>query len=53
MFTLFIASVIVGSSELKWTAYDTYETHISCLVAGVVLEAEFKEKETWHCEKNG
>jgi|SaaInlV_120m_DNA_3_1039746.scaffolds.fasta_scaffold37828_2 hypothetical protein len=53
MFTLFIASVIVGSSELKWTAYDTYETHISCLVSGVILETDFEEKEVWICAKNG
>lgn len=52
MWTLWIISVVVGSSEFKMTQYDTYNTSMECAVEEALLEAHFTESEIAFCQLN-
>ena len=50
MWTLWIISTIIDSTEPKYTRYNTYETKMSCHIEQAVVEANFTQGEIAYCE---
>ena len=51
MWTLWIVSSVIGSTEPKYTRYEEFETAMSCHIEQAVLEANFTHSETAFCEE--
>jgi hypothetical protein len=49
MWSLWIISVVLGSSEFKLTQYETYNTSMECAVEEALLESYFTESEIAFC----
>jgi hypothetical protein len=49
MWTLWIVSSVIGSTEPKYTQYETFETAMSCHIEQAVLEATFENNEVAIC----
>jgi len=49
MWTLWIVSSIIDSTEPKYTRYETFETAMSCHIEQAVLEADFTQGEKALC----
>ena len=52
MWSLWIISVVLGSSEFKLTQYETYNTSMECAVEEAILESYFTESEIAFCLLN-
>ena len=51
MWTLWIVSTVIGSTEPKYTRYDEYETAMSCHIEQAMQEVHFTQGETAFCEE--
>jgi len=49
MWTLWIVSSVIDSTEPKYTRYETFETAMSCHIEQAVLETSFTEGEKAFC----
>jgi len=49
MWTLWIVSSVIGSTEPKYTRYEEFETAMSCHIEQAVLETTFTEGEKVIC----
>jgi hypothetical protein len=49
MWTLWIISSVIDSTEPKLTRYETFETAMSCHIEQAVLEADFIHGEKAFC----
>jgi hypothetical protein len=49
MWTLWIVSSVIGSTEPKYTRYEEFETAMSCHIEQAVLETEFIQNEKAFC----
>jgi hypothetical protein len=49
MWTLWIVSSVIGSTEPKYTRYEEFETSTSCHIEQAVLETEFIQHEKAFC----
>ena len=49
MWTLWVISTIIDSTEPKYTRYAEYESAMSCHIQQAVLETTFTEGETAIC----
>lgn len=51
MWTLWIVSSVIGSTELKVTRHAEFETAMSCHIEQAVLETMFENNEVAFCEE--
>ena len=52
MWTLWIISTIIDSTEPKYTRYGEYETAMSCYIEQAIQEVQFTQGETAFCEED-
>ena len=52
MWTLWIVSSVIGSTEPKVTRYAEFETAMSCHIEQAVVEVNFTQGETAFCEES-
>ena len=52
MWTLWIVSSVIGSTEPKVTRYAEFETTMSCHIEQAVVEENFTQGETAFCEES-
>ena len=50
MWTLWIVSSVIGSTEPKVTRYAEFETTMSCYIEQAIVEENFTQGETAFCE---
>jgi len=50
MWTLWIISAVIDSTEPKYTRYNTYETKMSCQIEWHLVTMDFTEDEIAYCE---
>ena len=51
MWTLWIVSSVIYSTEPKYTRYEEFETAMSCHIEQAVLETMFENNEVAFCEE--
>jgi len=52
MWTLWIVSSVIGSTEPKVTRYAEFETTRSCYIEQAIVEENFTQGETAFCEED-